>query len=560
MRNMRPAWLVAAALAFASPIGAGPDAVQSALATAAAAAERGDGIAAEAALQKAMDAGAARGQVAARMGQALLLQGDLRKAREWLAPGQFSQQDSALGWRMTGLMLRQEGRLAEAGQAYDRALAVQPDDALLWVDIARLRYVGGEHVPAIQAAERALALAPDNPRAIELRAQLLIDQAGPVAAIPLLERGLEVAPKDVSLLTNYAAALGEAGRAVDMLKAVRRISELNSRSPVPLYFQAVIAARAGQSDLARNLLTRLGNQLAEVPAALLLQAALELEAGNSAMAVDMLERLDRRQPYNPRVQLLLARGLLEIDDHTRLRQRFGYAAAQPDASPNLLTIMGRSFERTGDRAAAAAYLDRAARADLLPLVARAAPDGVLPGSFDSLVQTGDRALTNGRAGEAVNAYQRAAQVRFPDWLLLHTVAALPLADGRVLAQRYQAAFPGSVLAARMLATAAGQGGRWGEARRLLENINRRSGGADPRLLADLSLAQLQSGDAEAALASAERASRLHRSSPLVAEVRGLALAQLGRDPAVAADLLEKAAALGRDDPLLSAAREKLDGG
>lgn len=559
MPDRRMGWLVAGLLLLTSPLGARPEAVEAALGAAAAAADRGDGIAAEVELRKALAAGAERNAVAARMGQALLLQGDLRKAREWLEQGQFADQDAVLGWRMTGLLLRQEGRLAEAGQAYDKALALRPDDPLLWVDIARLRYQGGEHLLAIEGAERALAIAPNNPRAVELRAQLLNDQAGPVAAIPLLEQGLKAAPDDLPLLTSYAAGLGEAGRAVDMLKVVRRIRELSRGSPVPYYYQAVIAARAGKTDLARNLLTRLGNRLDQMPAALLLQAALELEAGNSAMAVDMLERLDRRQPFNSRVQLLLARGWLEVEDHTRLRQRFGNAAAQPDASPYLLSIMGRSFERTGDRETAAAFLERAAREDGLPTVAQAAPDGALAGSFEGMVLAGDQALLRGNRSEAFNAYQRAAQVRYPDWLLLRSVVAVGPAEGPALIWRYQAAFPGSLLTPRLGAITAGQQGNWREARRLLENVSQRAGRADPRLLADLALAQLQDGDAAAALASAEQASRLHRASPIAAQVRAMALVRLGREPDLARSLLNKAAAMGRSDPGLAEAQAQLHG-
>ena len=278
MAERRLGLLAAALLALNSPLAARTEAVDAAISAAAAAAARNDGIAAEAALNKALSAGASRTDVSARMGEAQLLQGDLRKAREWLANGDFRQADAALGWRMTGLLLRLEGQLSAAGQAYDRALAAAPNDPLLWVDIARLRYSGGEHALAVEAAERALSLGPANPRAIELRAQLLNDQAGPVAAIPLFERGLKAEPEDLQLLVGYAGALGEAGHAVAMLKVARRIAELAPHSPVPYFLQAMIAARAGKIDLARNLLNHLGNRVNQVPAAVLLQSALELEA------------------------------------------------------------------------------------------------------------------------------------------------------------------------------------------------------------------------------------------------------------------------------------------
>ncbi|MFN5781330.1 MAG: tetratricopeptide repeat protein, partial [Novosphingobium sp.] len=158
------ALVAAALLALTSPLGARPEAVDAALSAAADAAAQGQGIKVEAELRKALSAGASRSDVAARMGEAYLLQGDLRNAREWLEPAQFSKNDEALGWRLTGRLLRLEGKLPEAGRAFDRVLALTPNDPLLWVDIARLRYVGGEHLLAIAAAERALQAGPDNPR------------------------------------------------------------------------------------------------------------------------------------------------------------------------------------------------------------------------------------------------------------------------------------------------------------------------------------------------------------------------------------------------------------
>lgn len=564
MPDRRPGLLAAglvgaALLALTSPLGARPEAAAAALSAAAAAAERGEGIAVEAELRKALSAGASRTDVAARMGEAYLLQGKLRNAREWLEPAQFAATDQALGWRMTGRLLRLEGKLPEAGKAFDRALALTPNDPLLWVDIARLRYVGGEHLLAVEAAERALQAGPENPRAIELRAQLLNDSAGPVAAIPLFERGLAAAPDDLALLIGYAGALGEAGRAADLLATARRINQLDPRSPVPYYFQAVIAARAGQIDFARNLLNRNGNRLGEVPAAQMLQAALELEAGNSAMAVDMLERLDRRQPFNTRVQLLFARALLAVDDHVRLRQRFAPLAARPDASPYLLTVLGRSYERTGDRAAAAALLDRAATAGALPFAARERANvPAWPGSFEGFVLAGDNALLKRANGEALAAYSRAAQVRFPEWLMLRAAYATGSpANGALLAGQYLAAYPGSLLAPRLVAGGAAQSGDWARAAVLLDNADRRLGHGDVRLLADLSLAQLRSGDTAAALASADKAYDLQRSSPVAALAKGMALAKLGRDPEQARALLDKVERIGGPNPLLKEARAQL---
>jgi tetratricopeptide (TPR) repeat protein len=160
-----------AAAAFAALIGtslaAAPREAAEFLSAAQAALAKGDGIAAEAQLDRAIDAGVPREDVAAAMGDALLRQGALDKARDWLVPGRFAAGQESYGWRMLGRLERAAGNLPAAGKAYDRALHYAPNDGQLWVDIGRLRYAGGEQVQAVEAADHALALAPADPRVLE---------------------------------------------------------------------------------------------------------------------------------------------------------------------------------------------------------------------------------------------------------------------------------------------------------------------------------------------------------------------------------------------------------
>src|SRR5204863_9891367 len=124
-------------------------------------------------------------------GEALSDQGAMDKAREWLAPGQFSPTEAGHGWRVLGMLERLAGNLGAAGKAYDQALKASPNDPLLWVEIGRMRYSGGEQLQAIDAADRALAAEPDNPRALEFKAELVRDAQGYATAIPLYERALQ---------------------------------------------------------------------------------------------------------------------------------------------------------------------------------------------------------------------------------------------------------------------------------------------------------------------------------------------------------------------------------
>jgi tetratricopeptide (TPR) repeat protein len=205
-----------ALLALATPLLAVPEGAQENVDKARAALARGDGIAAEAELERALSAGATKAEVTVDMGEALIQQGERQKARDWLASGQFAKGEEGRGWRLLGLLERLEGNLPAAGRALDKAIGAAPDDPLMWVEVGRLRYQGGEQRQALDAAEQALKVGPDNSRALEFQAQLLRDSAGHAAALPLFERALKVTPNDVALLAGYAASLGELGRASDM--------------------------------------------------------------------------------------------------------------------------------------------------------------------------------------------------------------------------------------------------------------------------------------------------------------------------------------------------------
>lgn len=604
MRHWR--WLAAASLAvLVSAAGnAGSPAAERLIAQAQTALNRGEGIAAEMRLREALTAGAERAEVAAAMGDAYIQQGNLAKAREWLGPGAFVADQQAYGFRTLGLLERFQRNLPAAGAAYDRALTLEPNNSLLWVDIARLRYLGDEHLEAIGAAERALELDPGNVRALEFRGQLVLDQFGPAAAVPWFEAALVRAPDDSTILAEYAATLGEVGRAREMLTVTRRILERDPRNPHAFFLQATLAARAGKVGLARSLLARAGSRLDDVPAALLLRGVLELEAGNTATARDLFERLLRMQPANPRAALLLARTLHTSRAYDELIDRFAPLAARTDATPYLLTLVARAHEERGARDLAAPLLDRAAAAAdppvqpipvgaeigfLAPRWADAPFDRALavpyirallgagqyaqaeavaermraakPGSGDIQGLAGDVQLALHRGPAAVERYRAAATVRLTDDLLLRMFSAFGLAgQGQAigpLASSHLAMNPQNRLAARLVASGAAASGDWSRSRIMLENLRIRSGGSDVRLLSDLALAQLRAGDKAAALATAQAAYRLHRASPVAAQVYAMAMIANGQRGASTRRLLDKAQAGMGSNPLLVEARRNL---
>lgn len=531
--------------------------------------ERGDGIAAEMRLRKALEAGAPNEDVAALMGEAYLVQDEPRKAREWLLPARFAPVSAARGFRALARLHGLEGELAAAGEAFNRAIALTPRDATMWVEIGRLRYAGGEHLLAIEAADYALELDPRNVRALQFRGQIERDRTGLVSALPWFERALANEPADLSVLNDKAATLGELGRAREMLRVTRRMLELDPGNPDAFFLQAVLAARAGKAELARGLLNRTGDKLAEMPAAMLLRGALELRAGNYRLAAEALGRLVRLQPGNDRARLLLARAQFLSGDYRLLLRDFGEAAGWPETSPYLLTLLGRAQEMLGRRDLAAPLLDRAALAtapalapvrqgsaigallsagDLAGAEAEAeAARAAAPGNADNQVIAGDVQLALGRPAAALERYRVAAGVRRPESLMLRMAEAHARnGDGSAAAslmEDYLTEHPGSRDAMWLTARTS----RADLASFLLGHVAR-AGKRDVRLLVEFARAELAAGDPQAAERTASAAYRLQRGSRTASEAWAESLAATGRNPSLARALQIKSRALGGSGP------------
>lgn len=546
-----------------------------------------DGIAAENELKLAMQRGASEQVVRHLMGQAQELQGDMREARRWLTGGPFSKSGAVRGWTTLGRVEIASGNLPAAGKAFDQALAVNPVDSELWVDIARLRFLGGEQKQALEAVERAVELAPENPKALQYHGQLTREQLGLLPALIWFERALKIAPNDVNLLVEYAATLGDLGRNAEMLAATRKILDADPDNPNAYFMQAVLAARAGKTSLARRLMLKTEGKLQNLPAALLVDGALEYRAGNLNQAIDRLQRLYARQPQNRQAMQMLARAMQRNGEYAEVVRRFRAAADRSDATPYLLTVVGRSLEQLDRRDEAAIYLNRAAQTfapamqpiavpDSLPVLALAARDrpndarAVIPyirgllaagqadralveakrlrdlntGAADAHLLVGDVEMIAGRWPEASEAYRQGAAIRMTDLTLLRTLAAIARtgadADARQFNGQYLDRNPFHPMALRIQSMSVLDAGQWAIAAPMLRDLRDRIGLQDAFLMADLAMAELKLGRNGQAAEAAEAAYRAQPASPVSAHIWGMALLAEGKRLADAEALLEKA--------------------
>lgn len=550
-----------------------------------------EGLAAQAELGRARDAGFDPARAHQLLAHALWLQGDDKRAIEEAAktPPRYA----GYATRIAARALADQGKLPEAQRLLGNLLAVSNGvNVAAWTDLGRVRLQTGDVGGAIDAANRALALDRGNVDALVLRGELIRGQYGLIAALPWFETALKVDPWRHSALIQYAATLGDAGRYQEMLSATRRALAARPGSAEALYLQAVMAARAGNDDLAHSLLQRTGNALAGQPGPLLLSGMVDYAGGGDQQAIEKWRGVVSIQPMNIDARRLLGAALLRAGDARGALDVLRPVALRGDADSYTLSLVGRAFERIGERNWATRFLDRAA----IP-----ARDGSKPfGTDDSLVQlqaaadqhpdnpvlavgfirglidagkttealdesqrlarafpgvpaahllVGDTMMLMKRYPDAASAYRRAANLRFDEPTMLRVVDALERGGRRPEASAVLAIFlsqhPGNVAALRMAAHWQIADGLWDDAIATLEGLRDRIGNRDAALLAELAYAYAGADDLPTAQVYAAAAYRLAPLNPAATDAYGWVLFQGGQN-APAIELMEKAVSIAPD--------------
>jgi Flp pilus assembly protein TadD len=538
--------------------------------------ELGDGLAAEAELTRATDAGLPVDRLHQLRAHARLLQGDPDGAIEEAAQAQPRYAGYAA--RIQARALASQGDGAQAQAVLRTLLDRAPNDAAAWTDLGRIRLTVGDVGGASVAADRATTLAPREPAALTLQGEVVRSRYGLVAGLPWFEAALQRDAYYHPALIEYAATLGEAGRNVEMLAATRRALLARPGSPQALYLQAVLAARAGRIDLSRSLLQRGSATAAGLPGTMLLSGALDLADGKPEEAAAAWRQLVAVQPLNVAARRLLGTALLRSGDARGAIDALRPIGLRADADSYSLTLIGRALESIGDRASAAPFLDRAAGAAAgagAPAAAFATDDatgaliadadaaaddptyvlGVIrglvahgdtagailraralvtasPGAPAAQLALGDALAIVGRYGDAAGAYTRAADLKFDEPTMLRLVDALGRAgrpqDAATSLALYLSQNPQSLTGLRLLGHWQVASGDWDTAIETLEGVRRRVGNRDGGVLADLALAYAGGNDGEIAVRYGRAAYDLAPMSATAADAYGVALAAAGK--------------------------------
>ena len=547
----------------------------------------GDGIAAEAEIDRAVTLGATADRTKVPMAHALVLQGRYEEALKVLA-----QASDPYAERIRGKALAATGDEAGARAAFERSVARDPGSEEAWLDLARFRRTAGDIAGALAAADRAVAAGPDNVDAITLRGELTRGQYGLRAALPWFDRAIEIDPKAVLPRLERAATLGDLGEMRSLLAEVRKVHSIAPKHPRAYYLQAMLAARAGKFELARSIYQRTGGQYDQEPAAMLLTAAIDYQTGNPARAAERLDKLVALQPENRKARRLLAAAQWRMGDAKSTVTTIRPIADRPDADSYSLTLMGRALAKLGNGALASTYLARATRpqqesataplgpppdgATLAQLRrdAEASPGSVQPqirlirgliaagqseealerarhlqadhpGAPDSHVLVGDALGIGGDFRAAAEEYRRAANIAFTEPVALRLIEALERSGQQEASARVLALFlqqnPRSTPVQLLAAGRHMQARQWREAIALYEDVRTRMGDGDAAMLNNLAWAYAELGDFDSGLPLARRAWAMDPANPATTDTLGWLLYKSGTDRARGLALLERAA-------------------
>ncbi len=322
---------------------------------------RGDGVAAQTEIERAIRAGAPRNRTHHLMANALFLQRKFNEARDMASRPDIPPQFAAYAARMRGRANAALNNNAAARADFERAARLAPRNVEVQLDLAR--YLASQRdVPgAVAAADRALAVQPGHPQALIIKGDFTRATQGLQASLPFFDRALRTDPNNIEALLERAATLGDLGREKDARADLAKVKGLAPNHPLALYLEAVLAARKGDWQAAQGLLAQTRGTLDRYPPAMALSATISYQLGNLGQANETLTRLVAQNPDNLGARRMLGMVQLRRGDARAALATLKPLEALPELDAGTLSILGSAYAATGDMEAAQRYLERAAQ-------------------------------------------------------------------------------------------------------------------------------------------------------------------------------------------------------
>jgi cytochrome c-type biogenesis protein CcmH len=251
---------------------------------------------------------------------------------EQLRAAAEASQDDARPWSDLAFAYFQQGEFGEAATAYRRAVTIDPQAAVLWSALGETLVMGSARDPlpaeALQAFEKALALDPQDPRAryfLAAKKDLDKDHEGAIAAwLDLLADSPPGAPWENDLLRT----IEQVGK-INKIEVTSRIAKAQAaRKPALLAPGSGSVAGEAASPNVR------GPSAADVAAARQMKPSEQREMAEGMVA--QLEARLQQQPKNVDGWVMLIRSRMTLGEPDKAKAALEAAVkANPGAAAQL---------------------------------------------------------------------------------------------------------------------------------------------------------------------------------------------------------------------------------
>lgn len=243
------------------------------------------------------------------IGRALLRLINARAAVEWFRRASRLDSHDDRAQNYLAFTLWRSGQLEESAVVYRKLLERQPSLSGAWHDYACVLQDLGRHADALDAVERAIALEPDNPDVHNTRGWSLVTLGRFEEAVGAYRRTVNLHPAHPQAVGNLGATLGELRRWEEAVRWHSRAMELE-RGAVPAHNLGVALFELDRFEEAEKAFRE---ALTLEPGSPELQARLGLSiAGQDrvAEALDLLQAALVSHPHDPMIRSTLCNLLL----------------------------------------------------------------------------------------------------------------------------------------------------------------------------------------------------------------------------------------------------------
>lgn len=218
----------------------------------------------------------------------------------------------AAGWTELGNAWAELGRWDRAGDAWSRAMSLDPGQGVASYNLSRALAEAGKYDEAVAKSDEYLATDPGNAAVLSIKAYALHRAGRSAEAIAAYERAVELNGADEASSFNLAVLLESAGRLDEALARYEAVLAIKPDDPAASYRKGLVLASRGDAEAALPYLERFLAAKPDIPEARRALAAAQERAERFSDAMASYAALTLKDPKDYRAWLALARLKLSV--------------------------------------------------------------------------------------------------------------------------------------------------------------------------------------------------------------------------------------------------------